>query len=66
MGRQKYFFKIYREFGHLSSKRFASPELDYNGRPFKTKAKDKTDGDKVERQQTGVQLTLEWSLLTAL
>jgi hypothetical protein len=46
MGRQSYFFKIYREFGHLPSKSFASPELDHNRRPFKTTTMDTTDGDK--------------------
>ena len=40
-GQQKYFFKIYREFGHLPSKRFTSAELGYNDRPFKTTAKGK-------------------------
>jgi hypothetical protein len=41
MGRQKYFSKIYTEFGHMPYKRFASPELDHNRRPFKTMTVDK-------------------------
>jgi len=47
MGRQKNFFKMYREFGDLPSTRFAIPELDHNRRPFKT-TMDKTDGEKAE------------------
>jgi hypothetical protein len=48
MGRQNYFFKIYKEFWHLPSKRFASPEVDYSCRPFKTTTVNKTDGDMAE------------------
>jgi hypothetical protein len=48
MGRRKNFFKMYREFGHLPSTRFAIPELNHNHRPFKTTTIDKTDGEKAE------------------